>query len=80
MTSQEECKKFTCYNSTISKFYALPKVYKPTLLFRPIISCIDAPTESLFILIADILTRAYDFDNEHYIKDSFQFANKFNDF
>lgn len=80
MITPEQFSTLTCYNSTISKFYSLPKIHKPTLSFIPIIASIDAPTQNLSILITSILTQAYDFDNPHYIRDSFQFASRFNDF
>lgn len=80
MISQEQlfC-KLTCYNSPISKLYALPKIHKPTWSFRPIISSMDAPTQNLSTLICDILTQAYDLANEYCVKGSFQFANTFNE-
>lgn len=80
MICQREFAKLTCYNSSILKWNALPKVFNPALLFRPIISTIDFSTQRVSILIIKIITNAYDFNNPYYIKDSFNFAGSFNDF
>jgi len=73
---EEVTKTLTIYNQTSPKFYGLPKIHKPTLSFRPIVSSINAPNSKLSTFITDILTRAYDDDNQYYIKDSFQFPEK----
>lgn len=70
--------KLTCYNSISAKFYALPKIHKPTLSVRPIIASINSPTEPLAKFLSDILQKAYNNNNEYYIRDSFQFSERFN--
>lgn len=67
-------KTLRCYDGVYPKFYFLPKVQKPVLSLRPIITGINSPTSSLTKYLTDILTKAYDFDNSYYVKDSFQFT------
>lgn len=69
----------TIYNSVASKFYGLPKVHKPTLSLRPIISSIDSPNSKIAHFVTDILTKAYSKENRYYISDSFQFSSIVND-
>lgn len=71
-------KKLTSYNGVSPKFYALPKIHKPTLSVRPIVASVGAPTEFLASFLTEILTKAYDYENEYYIKDSFQVTELFN--
>ncbi|XP_074031358.1 uncharacterized protein [Leptinotarsa decemlineata] len=71
-------KKLTCCNGIASRFYALPKIHKHTLSVRPIVASIGAPTEALASLLTSILTKAYDYDKEYYIKYSFEITEKFN--
>ncbi|XP_050502963.1 uncharacterized protein LOC126882192 [Diabrotica virgifera virgifera] len=71
-------KKLTTYNGTIAKFYALPKIHKPILSVRPIVASIGTPTEYISAFVTDILTKAYDYENRYYVKDSFQMVEKFN--
>ncbi|XP_072383799.1 uncharacterized protein [Diabrotica undecimpunctata] len=71
-------KKLTTYNGNIAKFYALPKIHKPTLSVRPIVASIGTPTENISAFVTDILTNAYNYENQYYIKDSFEMVNKYN--
>lgn len=73
--SPEEAKKMTIYNQTCPKFYGLPKIHKPNIPLRPIISSIDAPNSKLSQFITNILTTSYDYDNIYYTKDTFTFVN-----
>lgn len=72
--------KFTIYNAKPARFYGLPKVHKPQLALRPIISSLQCPNSKIAQLITDILTKAYSRDNQYYITDSFQFADFVNNF
>lgn len=74
----EMAKQLTIYNSAPARYYGLPKIHKPQLALRPIISCISSPNSKISQLITDILTRAYDKDNRYYIPDSFHFSNLVN--
>lgn len=58
-----------------TKFYGLPKIHKPTLSLRPIISNIGSPTANLSKFLTKILTNAYDKDNPYYIRGSFEFSS-----
>lgn len=71
-------KKLTNYTGVAPKFYALPKIHKPTLSIRPIVASIGAPSGLLAAFLTDILTRAYNADNNYFIKDSFQVTTLFN--
>ncbi|XP_045482183.1 uncharacterized protein LOC123686213 [Harmonia axyridis] len=68
-------KKHTIYNSKVPKFYGLPKVHKPQLALRPIISSLDAPTSCISQYVTDLLTISYNRDNEFYVPDSFSFSD-----
>ena len=70
----EDAKRLTIYNSVTPRFYALPKIHKPTLSVRPIVSSINSPNSGISQLVARILTEAYDNDNRYFIKDSFDLA------
>lgn len=67
-------RKSTIYNAVPPRFYGLPKIHKTPVKLRPIISSIDSPTSKISQLVASILTKAYNSENEYYIKDSFRFA------
>ncbi|KAJ8977218.1 hypothetical protein NQ317_002470 [Molorchus minor] len=79
MITEREAKNLKIYNAVTAKFYGLPKIHKPTLSLRPIISSIDTPNSKIAQFATNILTWSYDNDNEYYIKDSFQFAEFIND-
>ena len=74
MISSQEGYKRRCYNGVINKFYGLPKIHKPTLSLRPIISGVNSPNRGIAQLVTDILTIAYSTDNNFFIKDSFEFS------
>nr|CAH7767041.1 unnamed protein product [Callosobruchus chinensis] len=75
--SQEQKKSFTIYNTVSPKFYALPKIHKPTLSVRPIVASIGSPTQALASFVTEILTLAHK-KGEYYIKDSFDVSQQFN--
>lgn len=77
--SEDQAKQLTIYNHTAPKFYGLPKIHKPTLTVRPIISSINSPNSKLSQLITNILTESYNRDNEYYTRDSFDFAEFINE-
>lgn len=79
MISEQEAKRLTFYNAVPAKFYGLPKIHKPTLTLRPIISSIDSPNCKIAQFITNILTWSYDNNNEYYIKDSFEFSRFINE-
>ncbi|XP_044760159.1 uncharacterized protein LOC123317619 [Coccinella septempunctata] len=60
--------------------YGNPKVHKENVPMRPIVSDVQGPTCKLSNYIAQILTEAYDQDNAYYVKDSFDFSYKINNF
>lgn len=72
--------RLTIYNSRPARFYGLPKIHKPQLALRPIISSLQCPNSKIAQLVTDILTKAYDKDNSYYVTDSFQFASFINNF
>lgn len=73
-------KKHTIYNSKIPKFYGLPKIHKPQLSLRPIISSIDCPTIRITQYTTDLLTASYNRHNNYYVQDSFSFSEFINNF
>ncbi|KAJ8977068.1 hypothetical protein NQ317_017230 [Molorchus minor] len=78
--TKDESKSYRQYNSTVNKFYGLPKVHKPTLTLRPIISGVSSPNRGVAQLVTNILTVSYNQDNNFFIKDSFQFCDFINEF
>lgn len=68
------------YNHITPKFYGQPKIHKPMLSLRPIISSIDAPNSKLASFLSKILTNAYNVNNPYYVPDSFTFAEEFQNF
>lgn len=73
-------KRSMVYDFSFPVFYGLPKIHKPVLSLRPIISSVNAPTRNLAKLITGILTSSYSKNNQYYIQDSFEFADFANDF
>ncbi|XP_044766438.1 uncharacterized protein LOC123322556 [Coccinella septempunctata] len=76
--TREKARQMRTYNSNTPKIYGNPKIHKPDTPLRPIVSCIQAPTRYLSGYVAEILSMAYDKDNEYFIKDSFEFADLVN--
>lgn len=72
-------KSLTIYNSVAPRFYTLPKIHKPTLSMRPILSSIDCPNSKISKFLTDILSNAYTVDTYH-TEDSFEFAEFVNGF
>jgi len=63
------------YNAVSPKFYGLPKIHKPQLKLRPIISSIDCPNSRISQFLTNILTNAYDNNNNaYYTKNSTDFS------
>lgn len=71
--TDEVAKTLTIYNQNSPKFYGLPKIHKPNLSLRPIISSINSPNSKISLHITNILTNAYNENNEYYVKDTFNF-------
>lgn len=79
--NKEVAKKLFNYNSISAKFYGLPKIHKPTLSLRPIVSSINTPTSKLSIFIAEILSQSFNNETDkYYVKDSFHFSQLMNNF
>lgn len=72
--------KCMIYNSKPARFYGLPKIHKPQLALRPIISSLSCPNSKVAKLVTDILTNSYNKDNTYFISDSFHFSRFINDF
>ncbi|XP_043483513.1 uncharacterized protein LOC122511979 isoform X1 [Leptopilina heterotoma] len=71
-------KFLNCTNGVAPKFYGLPKLHKNNIPMRPITSFIGNPIYNLSKLIANILKKSLNTENNHYIKDSWDFKNKLN--
>lgn len=74
----QTAKGLMIYNPVAPKYYGLPKIHKPQLKLRPIISSINCPNSKIAQFATNILSRAYDKNNRYYIKDSIEFSNKVN--
>lgn len=73
-------RRLTIYNSRPARFYGLPKIHKPQLTLRPIISSISCPNSGIAQHVTDVLTAAYNRDNRYFTGDSFTFASFINNF
>lgn len=80
IVSKENAKLMKSYNSVSPRMYGNPKVHKENIPMRPIVSDLQGPTCKLSNYIAQILSDAYDQDNAYYVKDSFDFSSKINNF
>ena len=58
----------------VPRLYGLPKVHKPTIPFRPILSMVNAPQERLAKWLLQMIKPAETFYSKYCIKDSFTFA------
>ncbi|XP_050509003.1 uncharacterized protein LOC126886191 [Diabrotica virgifera virgifera] len=68
------------YNGIAPRFYCLPKIHKPQLSMRPIVSSINSPNCNIAKFLANILSTSYDHNNEFNISDSFKFSEFINNF
>ena len=71
---EQTAKSLMLYSATSPKFYVLPKIHKPQLKLRPIISSIDCPNSRLSQFLTDILTKAYNVNNSYHIRNSTDFS------
>lgn len=76
--TQETAKNLITYNGTCPKYYGLPKVHKPDVPLRPIVSCIGASTQPLAKFVSNILELSFRTFNKFRIKDTFDFAERIN--
>ncbi|XP_044756951.1 uncharacterized protein LOC123315353 [Coccinella septempunctata] len=73
--TQNQGKLMYNYSSVPARFYGLPKVHKPTLSLRPIISSINTPTSRLSVFISEILSSYLSANRSSYfVEDSFSFS------
>lgn len=72
LISDDVSKYLTIHNAVAPKIYGLPKLHKPNIPLRPIVSCIQSPFYKLSKYISNILSKITG-KNEYYIKDSFTF-------
>lgn len=75
LISPNTAKKLKINNSLSPKIYGLPKLHKPNIPLRPIISCIQSPSKNLSDYLKSIINNIVN-KNKHYIKDSWDFKNK----
>ncbi|XP_044760373.1 uncharacterized protein LOC123317827 [Coccinella septempunctata] len=61
--SEQQGKTMFNYNAVPARFYGLPKVHKPVLSLRPIISSINTPITKLSALTSQILSDSMDDNN-----------------
>ncbi|XP_072397194.1 uncharacterized protein [Diabrotica undecimpunctata] len=68
------------YDGYAPRFYCLPKIHKPTLSMRPIVSSINSPNTNIAKFLTDILSKSYNYNNNFNIVDSFHFSEFINNF
>lgn len=73
-------KALTTYKAVAPRLYGLPKVHKQDIPMRPIVSTINSPTSAISKWVANILKTSFEDYNEYAVKNSFEFAEKTNDF
>lgn len=67
--------KLSTYNSTDPKLYALPKIHKPNIPFRPVTACINTSTSPLSHMLSPIIKNLTNSD-PYNINNSFVFKEK----
>lgn len=67
-------KQLVITNSVTPKFYGLPKIHKPNIPLRPIVSSIDSPLHKLSKFLSDILTISLATRTSYNTKDTFTFV------
>lgn len=65
-------KKLTTYNAISPRLYGLPKIHKPNIPLRPIVSCINSPTYSLSKFLSEIIYNTID-QSKYNIRNSYEF-------
>lgn len=78
--SDQQLKDLTIYNSTFPKLYCLPKIHKPNIPLRPIVSSINSTTYNLSKFLSRILTDSLAEVTDYNIQDTFTLVNKINGF
>lgn len=78
--SEIEAKSLIIYNASCPKLYCLPKVHKPNIPLRPIVSSINSVTYNLSKFLSKILQTAFQDSTNYNIKDTFTFVNTINGF
>lgn len=75
LITNETAKSLTPTGSTFPKLYGLPKVHKPDVPVRPILSMVNTPTHKLAKWLVEILRPVRDAVSQNVVKDSFDFVN-----
>lgn len=79
--SQMQGKSLYSYNSIPARFYGLPKVHKPVLSLRPIISSLNTPTSKISGYISEIISSYLSVSRgRYYVEDSFSFSTFISEF
>ena len=78
--SPDIAKKLTTYIDVCPKYYGLPKIHKADIPLRPIVSCVGASTQPLAKFVSDILSKSFLTFNKFRIYNTFDFAEKINNF
>lgn len=73
-------KKLSSFNSVCAKLYTLPKIHKPEIPVRPIVSCINSPTYDVSAFVAGLLTVCFKNHSSYDIQDSFTFVDIYQNF
>lgn len=68
-------KKLRCYNGHHARIYGLPKIHKPNLPLRPIVSSLGTPLYHLSAFLSDALNKTVGFSRSA-VKNSEDFCNK----
>ncbi|XP_044760198.1 uncharacterized protein LOC123317657 [Coccinella septempunctata] len=71
-------RQLTTYKAVPPRIYGLPKIHKPDIPLRPIVSTIGSPTAELSHFMTRILTEAFSNFISYSIADSFQFSRQIN--
>lgn len=73
-----QVKRINKYNSVAPRIYGNPKIHKINTPLIPIVS--NGPTTNLTLYISQMLMKAYDRNNSYFIKDSYSFSKRINNF
>lgn len=77
--TKDELKMLKCENGIFPKLYCLPKIHKPNVPLRPIVSFVGSPAYKLSKHLANLLKFAFQKDQYH-TQDSFEVASQLQNF
>lgn len=79
LLTQAEAKHCVVMNPTPPKLRSQPKIHKPECPIRPVVNSINSPSYKITRKLHDIIKKAYIFENNFSIKNSYELINSIKD-